>query len=66
MLVLDGGKVWIEFCSECGTSETLTNQKTGEVVTVRALFERDKDEQALPASSVDKSFNIPGSGMDHP
>ena len=43
-LVLNGGKLWIEFCQECGETETLTNPDTGETITVQALFDRKDDE----------------------
>ena len=45
-LVLNGGELWIEFCGPCGETETLTNPDTGEVITVKALFDRPKEEAA--------------------
>ena len=40
ILILNDGKLWIEFCQECGKKETLTNSDTGETVTVQELFDR--------------------------
>lgn len=37
-LVLNGGKVWLEFCTTCGDREWLENQLTGERITVYNLF----------------------------
>jgi hypothetical protein len=42
MLVLNGGEIWIEFCSDCGNEQKLTNAETGETVTVRELFDRNQ------------------------
>jgi len=39
-LVLNGGDLWIEFCAPCGEKTELTNPDTGEVITVKALFDR--------------------------
>ena len=44
LLILNGGELWVEFCGPCGEKETLTNADTGEVVTVKALFERGKEQ----------------------
>jgi len=44
-LVLNGGKVWIEFCKECGKTEKLTNAETGEIVTLQELFDRIGDSE---------------------
>jgi hypothetical protein len=41
-LVLNAGSLWLEFCSGCGESETLTNPSTGEVLTIAELFEQSK------------------------
>jgi len=38
-LVLNGGELWIEFCSSCGEKETLTNQK-GETLTIQQIFDK--------------------------
>jgi hypothetical protein len=43
-LVLNGGKLWIEFCDDCGNERELTNEETGETVTVKQLFDRRQDE----------------------
>ena len=37
MLVL--GSDWYEFCPPCGDWETLTNAETGEVATIRMVFD---------------------------
>lgn len=39
-LVLNGGELWIEFCSPCGKKSTLTNSETGESLTVQQLYDR--------------------------
>ena len=45
-LVLNKGELWIEFCKECGESESLTNPETNETLTIRALFDRsEKDSE---------------------
>jgi hypothetical protein len=44
-LILNDGDLWLEFCSSCGESETLTNPSTGEVVTISQLFKRCEDER---------------------
>ena len=41
MLVL--GDQWLEFCSPCGDVETLTNAQTGEVATIKAVFDNAVD-----------------------
>jgi len=41
MLVL--GDQWLEFCSPCGEKETLTNRETGEVATIKAVFDKTED-----------------------
>lgn len=33
------GDQWLEFCEPCGDRETLTNGETGEVKTVREVFD---------------------------
>ena len=38
-LILNKGELWIEFCSDCGSTE-LTNADTGEVKTVQELFDQ--------------------------
>lgn len=38
--ILIAGEKWIEFCQPCGEKEILENAKTGEELTVRALFDR--------------------------
>ena len=45
MLVL--GDQWIEFCAPCGESETLTNAHTGEVATIKAVFDNIADGTPL-------------------
>jgi hypothetical protein len=47
MLVL--GDNWLEFCEPCGAENTVTNQDTGETISVADLFkrlgaEREKEE----------------------
>jgi hypothetical protein len=49
-LVLNGGSLWLEFCSSCGESETLTNPSTGEVVTIAELFERSRAQNKTELS----------------
>ena len=45
-MVLNKGELWIEFCKECGESESLTNPETNETLTIRALFDRsEKDSE---------------------
>ena len=41
MLVL--GDQWLEFCSPCGETETLTNAETGEVASIKAVFDNSAD-----------------------
>ena len=43
VLVLNDGSFWLEFCEPCGKTETLTNQETGEEITVQALWDRNED-----------------------
>ena len=33
------GQDWLEFCQPCGETEKLTNSQTGEVATIREVFE---------------------------
>ena len=47
-LILNGGSLWIEFCGPCGEKETLTNGETGEVATIREIFDtatKEKDKE---------------------
>jgi len=53
-LVLNGGKLWIEFCDKCGESETITNGDTGETITIKALFERSKDNGKKEEDEIDQ------------
>jgi hypothetical protein len=46
-LVLNEGKMWLEFCTRCGDSEWLENPLTGERVTVGNLFRRGRNEPAV-------------------
>lgn len=46
-LVLNGGKVWLEFCPKCGDKEVLTNQD-GEEFTLNQIFNH---EDTKPADS---------------
>jgi hypothetical protein len=39
------GSDWLEFCEPCGDKETLTNGETGEVKTLRYVFEMVKAER---------------------
>jgi len=41
MLVL--GDQWLEFCSPCGDTEVLTNAQTGEVASIKAVFDNIAD-----------------------
>lgn len=45
-LILNGGELWLEFCSTCGETEKLTNAETGETVTVAELFNRTAEQNA--------------------
>ena len=38
-LVLNGGKLWIEFCKLCGSKETITNDK-GETFTIQEVYDK--------------------------
>lgn len=38
-LVLNNGKLWLEYCQSCGEKETLTNPVTGEVKTINEVAE---------------------------
>jgi hypothetical protein len=40
------GDDWLEFCEPCGETETLTNGNTGEVKTLREVFDLIKSERA--------------------
>ena len=40
------GDDWLEFCEPCGETETLTNGNTGEVKTLREVFDLIGSEQA--------------------
>ena len=46
MLVL--GDQWLEFCSPCGETETLTNAETGEVASIKAVFDNSADGTPIP------------------
>ena len=41
-LVLNGGELWLEFCQECGETETITNAETEETITVSDLFNQEE------------------------
>lgn len=41
-LVLNDGDLWIEFCASCGEETMLTNDETGETISVQALYDRCK------------------------
>lgn len=43
-LILNGGEMWLEFCTTCGDREWLENPLTGERITVYNLFAKDQDE----------------------
>lgn len=43
MLVL--GNDWLEFCGPCGDKEKLTNGETGEVKTIRQVFDLIRSER---------------------
>lgn len=38
-LVLNGGDLWIEFCTSCGEVNTLTNDK-GKTLTIQQIFDK--------------------------
>ena len=38
MLVLNGGKMWVEFCLQCGKKETIKNA-SGQEYTLEQVFE---------------------------
>ena len=40
-LVLNGGALWIEFCPECGSKETLTSS-AGEVLTIQEIYNKNE------------------------
>ena len=44
-LVLNDGKLWIEFCPPCGDGSTITNADTGESLTVKQLYDRGQPEE---------------------
>ena len=60
MLVL--GDQWFEFCAPCGDTETLTHAETGEVATIKSIFNNVADgtpvatQPALPAPVVQDVF----------
>jgi|TARA_Y100000296_G_scaffold40362_2_gene46545 translation initiation factor 2 beta subunit (eIF-2beta)/eIF-5 len=43
-LVLNGGELWLEFCKECGETETITNAETEETFSVSEVFNQAKKE----------------------
>ena len=43
-LVLNDGKLWLEYCKTCGENETLTNAETGETKTIAELASLAKIE----------------------
>ena len=56
MLVL--GNQWLEFCSPCGETETLNNAETGEVASIKAVFDNIADgspivSQPAPVSVIE-------------
>jgi hypothetical protein len=53
MLVLNGGKVWLEFCEVCGDREYIINVLTGEHYTLANLLLQDKGEYREPTQSFD-------------
>lgn len=53
MLIVGQGN-WLEFCAPCGEKEILTNEETGEQITVRALFDRCSEGQgSLPEPDIE-------------
>ena len=48
MLVL--GDQWLEFCAPCGDTETLTHAVTGEVATIKAIFDNVADGTPVATS----------------
>lgn len=53
-LVLNEGKVWLEFCTTCGDREWLENQLTGERITVYNLFAQG--DESRPYREPTQSF----------
>lgn len=53
-LVLNGGKVWLEFCTTCGDREWLVNGLTGERITVYNLFA--KGDESRPYREPTQTF----------
>lgn len=59
MLIVNQG-TWLEFCAPCGEKEVLTNDATGEEITVRALFDRcSEGKGSLP----DPAIEVPDNGV---
>ena len=46
-LVINSGSVWIDFCSDCGKTETLENAETRERQTIQSIADSGKKEQIL-------------------
>ena len=44
-LVLNQGKMWLEFCETCGKQTKLKNEDTNEELTVAELYEQSKQEE---------------------
>jgi hypothetical protein len=40
VLVLNRGDTYLDFCSKCGETETLTNETTGEVLTFNQVYNK--------------------------
>lgn len=51
ILVLNGGKLWVEFCERCA-STPIKNAETGEETTVGELYERCRDSRQPEAQAV--------------
>ena len=49
VLGVDAKAEWLEFCEPCGEKEILKNEKTGEEVSVRELFDRTSDKEVADA-----------------
>ena len=62
MLVL--GPDWIEFCEPCGVQNEASNRETGEVLTIKALFDRLVEERKTKPKEEVASSIEPGSLKD--
>ena len=42
-LVLNGGDLWIEFCEECGNTQTLVNT-SGDSLTIKQIYDKSGEK----------------------